>query len=58
MRRLCVEVNRLQVEFDRDYGIGKRTGWSVAWEGSYAVQLEPWLVIALWRAWRNVRQWE
>ena len=49
---------RLCIQFDRDYGIVNRTGWSVAWRGSFAVQLERWLVVGLFKAWRSVRTWE
>lgn len=58
MRRFCLELNRFQLEYDRDYGVAKRSGWSVAWHGSYAVQLDPWLLSALWRAWRSIRSLE
>jgi hypothetical protein len=44
------------LEFDRNYGVDKRTGWSVAIGGSYYVQFWPEpvtaVLIAIWRAWR------
>lgn len=50
--------HRYGLEHDRDYGIDRRTGWSVKRDGSYAVQLEPWLIVAILRAIRSIRDWE
>jgi len=43
------------LEWDRDYGIGHRRGWTVKWNGSVLAELEPFLVVALWKAWRRRR---
>jgi hypothetical protein len=50
--RLVFKASRLRVDFDRDYGCEHKTGWSVALDGSYVVELEPRLWRALWKAWR------
>ena len=52
MRTLAIQLGRLLIEHDRGYGIDRRTGWSVAVNGSFRVQLKPWLPVALWKAWR------
>jgi len=46
------KTSRVRVDFDRDYGSENKTGWSVALDGSYVVELEPRLWRALWKAWR------
>lgn len=43
----------LSLDYDRDYGCAHREGWSVALNGSYVVQFERWLLVALWKAWRR-----
>lgn len=48
-----IRIGGVSLEYDRDYGIGRRSGWSVAVAGSYRVQFERWLVVALWKAWRS-----
>lgn len=40
----------VSIEFDRNYGMDNRTGWSIAVDGSYRAQLEPWLIVALWKS--------
>jgi hypothetical protein len=49
--RLVFKTARVRVDFDRDYGCEYKTGWSVAIDDSYVVQLEPRLWRALWKAW-------
>ena len=44
------QINNNILEFDRDYGIDKLTGWSIAINGSYVVQLEKSLWVAIWKA--------
>jgi hypothetical protein len=55
MNRLRIEFNAVALHFDRDYGIDLRTGWSVVIDGRVIVRMEPWLVVALWKAWRAHR---
>lgn len=40
-------MKQFKVEWDRDYGINKRTGWSIVVDGSFVVQLERFLIIAI-----------
>jgi len=42
------------LDYDRNYGIDNRKGWSIAINGSYMVQLEPWLLVAVYKA---VKKW-
>jgi len=50
--RLVFKTANIRIDFDRDYGCQHKTGWSVALNGSYVVQLEPRLWRALWKAYR------
>ncbi len=47
----------LRLDYDRDYGIDHRRGWSVAIDGSYYVQFWPEpitaVIVALWRWWQE-----
>lgn len=38
---------QFKVEFNSSYGIDKRTGWTITWNGCVLVQLEPWLIVAI-----------
>jgi len=58
MKHFAVEFSTLEVNYRSDYGIDRRSGWSVAYDGSVLVQFERWLVIALIKAWRLWRTWE
>ena len=40
----------LTIDFDRDYGCYKRTGWSIAWDGHYLVELEKHFFVAVYKA--------
>ena len=46
---MTVEIGRLAIQHDRDYGIDHRRGWSICWDGHYIVELERYLCVALWR---------
>ena len=48
-------MKSLRIDYDVDYGIDKRTGWSIHWDRLCVVQLEPWFVVAVFKAWRQVR---
>lgn len=56
MRSAVISINGSGLEFDRDYGIDKQTGWTAVHEGRV---LSPqfgtlWQALAaLWRAWRS-----
>ena len=43
-----------RLQHDAEYGIDKRSGWTVIREGRVVCQLEKWLIVALWKAfvWR------
>lgn len=43
-------ITQFKVDFDRDYGVDKRTGWSVCINGSYVSELEKYLFTALRKA--------
>jgi hypothetical protein len=47
-----------RVDYARKYGIDKRSGWSVFFDGAVAVQFEKHLLVALIKAARIVRGWE
>lgn len=47
--------NGFELCHDRDYGIDHRSGWSVAINGSFVVQLHPSLFGALRKSWRLER---
>lgn len=47
-----------EIEYDEDYGIDHRNGWSICIDGSYAVQLEPSLPRAIVKALRSWMRWE
>lgn len=49
-------MKQLRIDFDTNYGINKRTGWSIAVNGSYLVQLERFLLVAIVKAlWTSFR---
>lgn len=45
-----IKIGKLCLDFDRDYGCDKRTGWSIAWDGHYTVQLERFFLVAVFKA--------
>ena len=49
--------NRFGIEYDTDYGMDKRSGWTFWWNGSVVVEFEP-LVRALWVGWRRAREYD
>ncbi len=48
---LKIKINKLVVDYDTDYGINKRSGWSIAWKGHYIIILESTIktIYMLWR---------
>jgi hypothetical protein len=55
MNKFRLEFNDFSLQFDRDFGQAKRTGWSFSIGGSFVVTLDPSLFRALrlaWKAWR------
>ena len=51
-------IGRFSLQWDRDYGFYGSRGWSVVWNGCFVVQLEPWLLVALFKFFRNVRHYD
>jgi hypothetical protein len=45
------------IEWDTDYGIDRRSGWSIIHDGIVVVELEPWLVVAIVKAFVRWRRW-
>lgn len=41
---------KIGIDFDTNYGINKRKGWSISYNGSYKSQLEKYLVVAIYKA--------
>ena len=37
-----LEIDGLGLHFDRDYGIQRRTGWSLSRDGSFILQFVTW----------------
>ena len=35
------KIGKFSLHYDRDYGIDCRSGWSLAWDGSFLVQFAP-----------------
>ena len=50
MKKIQIKYNRYIIEYDEDYGIDKRRGWSVALDGHYVVMFEKWFIMAIWKA--------
>ncbi len=50
-----LKVNKFLIEYDKNYGCNNRTGWSIALDGHYLVQLERNLIIALINAY-NIKK--
>jgi len=46
------EVTQFKLEWDKNYGIARRKGWTVVVNGLTLVELEPNPIKALWQAWR------
>jgi hypothetical protein len=40
-------MNGILIEYDKDYGCLKRTGWSMAIDGSYVSELEKYLIVSI-----------
>ena len=38
---LRIKVCRFGLEYDHDYGMNHRRGWTYLWRGSVIIQLEP-----------------
>lgn len=47
IKRFEIAINDSAIQFDRDYGMDKRTGWSIAIKGHFECQLERFLIVAI-----------
>jgi hypothetical protein len=54
LRRSDLAMTNFSLEWDRDYGLLRRTGWSIIWNGHVVVELEPWFVVAIAKAFREI----
>ena len=43
-------INQFKIEFDRNYGCYKRTGWSISINGSFYADLEKHVIVAFFKA--------
>jgi hypothetical protein len=50
MHEARIRIGLFRIDFDRNYGCNNRTGWSIAHKGSFLVQLEKYLTIAIIKA--------
>jgi hypothetical protein len=58
-RWLFIPNRQFKIEWDKNYGIDNREGWSVVMDGSVLSELQPSLVWALFEAWwSRVRTWD
>ncbi|MGR3302382.1 MAG: hypothetical protein ACUZ8I_07735 [Candidatus Scalindua sp.] len=48
-----IEIRKLRIDYDENYGCDNRTGWSIAWCGHYLVQLEKSLIKAIYKSITN-----
>lgn len=44
-----IRFSRLALDYDHNYGVLSKTGWSVAIDGHYITQLQPSLFVALFK---------
>lgn len=58
MDSMSFQFRRFRIDFDRDYGADHKTGWSVAYDGSYIVQFSPSLSSALKIALKKCKEME
>jgi hypothetical protein len=46
----CRKGRNFRIEWDKNYGVDKRTGWSISFNGSFLVELEKRLSVAIIKA--------
>lgn len=42
-------MKSILIEFDKDYGYNKRSGWSMAINGSYVSEFEKYIIVAIFK---------
>lgn len=52
---LKIRINKLVVDYDTDYGIDRKRGWSIAWNGQYIIILES-TVKTIYTLWRMINE--
>ncbi len=45
-----IKIKNLIIDYDKDYGIDNKTGWSIAIDGHYITQFDKFLIIAIIKA--------
>jgi hypothetical protein len=53
-----MKIKNFSIEYDTDYGIDHRFGWTISVNGWILSQLEPNLIVALFKAYRSWRDFE
>ena len=48
-----LKILNIQIDYDKNYGINQRNGWSIIVKGSVVAELERFLVVAIWKTWRT-----
>jgi len=56
VRAFLLRINRFEIEWERTCGVFRRGGWSIRRKGIYLAAFEPWLVVAVVKAWRRRRR--
>lgn len=49
-RPFTIRVGKFGIDYDKDYGIDFRTGWSYVWHGCVVVDIDPSFVRMAWKA--------
>jgi hypothetical protein len=52
------QVKSISIEYDKDYGIDKRTGWSLCINGNVVNQFESSLIKCLIKGIKTYRDWK
>jgi hypothetical protein len=52
------KLKSIELTWDNDYGCNHRRGWSITYRGCVIAELEKYLIIAIWKAIKEVRRWE
>jgi hypothetical protein len=48
-----INMDSLRIHWDKDYGINKRTGWSVSVNGHFVVEFKKFLIVAIFKSIKN-----
>jgi hypothetical protein len=50
-----LRIGKFGIEYDTNYGIDHRYGWTFLWDGCVCSQLEKWFVVGAWKFWKRFR---